>query len=108
MDKETADRIAGRKWAEECLEFAFDQSPDFVEGFRRQIKRVLAGDLTPADTMTEQEAISFEAETIAFGKFSGSNWGSIPVEYIAWLADNSQRLLKYVRSDRFNRRKEFE
>ena len=106
LDESDKQRIAGRKWAEETIETAMDEGPDFMDGFVRQIRRVFAAELTKndPDVMTEEEAIAFEAERITFGKHSGSTWGEAPASWIAWLSDQQRPLNRYVRSERFQQR----
>lgn len=106
MDTATQKRIEGRQWAEETIAVAQEASPEFLEGYRRQLKRVFAEDLVAADSMSEAEAIAFEAEQITFGKYLGLTWGRIPASYIGWLADQGRRLLRYVRSDRYRQRED--
>jgi hypothetical protein len=106
MDTATQQRIAGRRWAEEVTETAQAEGSDFLEGYRRQLKRVFAEDLVAPDRMSEAEAIAFEAEQITFGKYLGLTWGRIPASYIGWLADQGRRLLRYVRSDRYRQRED--
>ena len=106
LDESDKQRIAGRKWAEETIETAMDEGPDFLAGFVRQIRRVFAAELTAndPDVMTEEEAIAFEHEEVVFGKHKGFEWGEVDAKYIAWLADQNRPLNRYVRSERFKNR----
>lgn len=38
LDESDKKRIAGRKWAEDTIEYAIDQGPDFLKGFSRAIR----------------------------------------------------------------------
>jgi hypothetical protein len=104
MDQSDQDRIAGRKWAEECSEFALGQSRDFIEGYRRGLKGIFGGDLTPADAMTEAEAIEFEAEKLGFSIYGDMSWGEAPDSFVGWLGDKNARLARYLKSDRWKER----
>jgi len=104
LDASDKDRIAGRKYAENACEHAIDKGIHFLEGFRRQLKRVFGSQVTSDDSMSDDEAIAFEAETIGFGKFATKTWGKADRDYIGWLADQSKQLHRYVASDRFKDR----
>jgi len=106
LDESDKQRIAGRKWAEETIETAMEEGPDFMDGFVRQIRRVFAADLAKndPDVMTREEAIAFEHEEIVFGKHKGFEWGEVDAGYIAWLADQNRQLSRYVRSELFQQR----
>ena len=107
LDESDKQRIAGRKWAEEAIEYAIDQGADFLVGFGREIERRRpCEEIRQPYTMTEAEAIEFEKQVIGFGTHADKTYGTAPTDYIAWLTEASVELLKYARSDRFKRRQD--
>ena len=61
-------------------------------------------DTTPERPMTDVESREFGTEQIPFGKFRGTPYDSVPLEYLEWLADESlvmaQNLRRYLKSRR--------
>ena len=65
LDESDKQRIAGRKWAEEAIEYAIDQGKDFLEGFTRAIRK-FQPQPTVEETKPQQES-GFDLDEFADG-----------------------------------------
>lgn len=106
-------RIDGRKWAEETIGEAMDEGPDFADGFWKtaiammpdHIRKQIAIDQSlPA--MDDAQAKRFESKAIGFGSLAKSTYGEADIDYLQWLADASNDLRAYLRSERGKARTE--
>ncbi len=107
----TQQRIDGRKRAEELLSLADIkiESRPLQEGFARAMREYADGIFgDPVEkvvrVMADSEAIEFEAEHVGFGKYKDDPYGSVDIDYLAWIADKNLRLQAYLRSDRAKQR----
>jgi len=112
------ERIQGRGIAKTILALAEleSQPPNVVEAFwdhfntegmLYQMWEDRAAELG-SSAMTDAEADEFEHTKIDFGKYQGELFCNIPMEYIAWLADKSIKVRRYMQSRRAQRRQDQE
>jgi hypothetical protein len=97
---ETAQRILGRKWAEEVLADNATASEPFRFGFRRRMLAEFKAQEIDRGAMTDEQSREFGAMVIPFGKYAGSRYDEVPLDYLEWLADQNSKLVRYVRSRR--------
>lgn len=100
--------IQARKDAEELVQLVGEQPARFWEVLRELAIAKLPERHPP---MTEREAISFEAETMPYGKHAGSQVGIVGVDYLLFLTEGdefSRQLKRYVKSNRFYNRQQTE
>lgn len=101
---QTADRITGRKVANELIVMAISDNPqkDFQVGFARACRAFADRVLGPVETqlrvMSEDEARKFEQTRIQFGMHLGQEIIDVPIEYLVWVADSQTNLQAYLRS----------
>jgi len=97
-------RATGRKLAKSLLELAAlaDVSADTAAAFWDEIRTGLRATHEPvsATAMTDDEASVFEATLIEFGQYQGLKYGVVDIDYLAWLADKSIKLRRYMQSAR--------
>ena len=109
-----ATNIIARKDAEALLELAGDQPQRFWEVIAERAASHLPPKPQPVDrlpAMTDQEATTFEAEMMPYGKYAGNEVGVIEPSYILFLTEGdefSKKLKRYVKSKRFADRQEQE
>lgn len=111
------ERIQGRGLAKTILALAEldSQPPNVVEAFWDHFNTdgmlyQMREDRAELDrsAMTDEQADEFEHTKIDFGKYQGELFCNIPIEYIAWLADKSIGLRRYMQSSRAQRRQDQE
>jgi hypothetical protein len=83
-----------------------NESADTVEAFWDEIKTFLPKQPEPVvkGAMTDEEAKAFEATQIEFGQNQGLDYGSVDIDYLAWIADKGIKLRRYMQSARAMRR----
>lgn len=97
-------RIAGRKEAAETAQFVVDVVKDamyrrrdlvlasmIVGAVREALDSISPAPPTPRSPicpMNDMEARVFEENLMPYGKHRGENVGSVPLDYLLWLADN--------------------
>lgn len=57
-----------------------------------------------ASRISDQEAIAFESRQINFGQHAGKAFSEVPISYLTWIADSSNGLQAYLKSDRGQKR----
>ena len=98
-----ADRIEGRKWAEEILDSIKDLSEDYRDSFWRAVKRkfeLKKKKKIDSTMMSDDESKAFGRSVVEFGKYRGRQVDEVPIEYWEWLADENLRVQRYLRSRR--------
>lgn len=111
-DSEIQSRIDGRQEAEALLDFrdksgcqTYNQA--FALAMRNFADSVLGPPETSLRTMSDREASVFERTRIPFGQHKDLQYAEVPIEYLAWVADQASILAAYLRSDRGVRRLRF-
>ena len=101
----TLQRINGRKSAEALLELGMPCEGDtleFKKGFARQLRAyadsVLGTPPTELRVMSDAEAKEFETQLIRFGVHANNQFKDVPIDYLAWVADQASQLSAYIRS----------
>ena len=101
---EVADRIAGRKWAEEVL--AEDMTDAFRAGFLGRIQKCFAVREIDPKAMSDKEARKFGRRIIGFRPHRGKTYDECPLDYLDWLAGKNLDLVAYLRSRRIREERE--
>lgn len=100
-DNDLAQRIAGRKWAEEVLaDLPIDKTEEYQYGFMDRMKRCFAVKELDPQAMTDEEAREFGRQTLGFGAHAGKTYDDCPLAYLEWLTDTKNALDRYLRSRR--------
>jgi Fe-S cluster assembly scaffold protein SufB len=60
LDESDKARIAGRKWAEEAIEYAIDQGAEFLDGFSRALRKFQRIPTTTTERQSSQEGFDFD------------------------------------------------
>lgn len=103
--------VAARKCAQEVGKFIEWESKEFAdEGARRIYFEQLLHEVgsrcpevlpkietTTLGPMTDDEVNAFKYSRMPFGKFAGKEVGEVPLEYLAWLADQPGDFKEMVR-----------
>lgn len=110
--------IVERKYARETAEAAaallFESIPTecadrFWDVLSKLIQEKAGLKLVPIKTMSETEALRFEATAVPWGKYAGLLVEHAPLDYWEWYvndaSDFSSQVLAYVTSERFAQRK---
>lgn len=105
----TLDRINGRLEAEALLDLRERcGGTEYNQAFALELRRFADSVLGPVETslrvMDHVQARDFEEEHIGFGQYQGSAYHDVPIDYLAWVADQANNLAAYLRSDRGKRR----
>jgi hypothetical protein len=105
MDQSDEDRMKGRLWAEELIEDLGGESPDYCQGFLRAIKAALEQEQKEIDlkAMSDEESKRFGNQIIEFGKYRGKRYDDVPLDYWQWLADENNKIQRYLRSQRIKK-----
>lgn len=113
-DNSIRDRITGRKEAESLIELAEvdGKSPAFAKGFWRAMAIMAGGhhkepeEKPVSPVMSDDESKRFEKRLMPFGMHMGKQMNAVPIEHLVWLHERNERLTRYLRSDRGQRRQE--
>lgn len=92
-----ADNVKQRQVAVECLSLAAETASDFdsPERFWQAMRAGIDAHLPPPVVnprdrpMTNEEAAKFGKSSMPFGEFKGQAVGDVPLERLAWYADQS-------------------
>ena len=101
-------RIAARRWAEECVQ-AIDDKKSFLERVQELVDPKPTFTLidlnSPKHAMTDEEAKAFELEHIPFGAHRWQRIGRLELSYLVSLTDPSpfvndwmEKIRRYLRS----------
>ena len=100
LDDDDRDRISGREWCRELLTALAAESEAYQAGFWRHVKRQLDPQELDRGAMSDSKAREFGQEVLDFGKHRGKTYDDTPLDYLEWLADEGEKLARYVRSRR--------
>lgn len=107
------DNIRARKDAELLIGMRqIELGPGYELAFARACMnhavRILGCNPYEPMAMNEDESRNFEQHQIKFGKYSGTAYKDIPVEYLTFLDDAARPVQAYLRSERGKKRIESE
>lgn len=83
-----------------------DMPKEVKAGFWLEILSMMPEELkqTGERKLTDDEAVEFESTTISFGTHSGKVFSEVPIGYLTWIADSTNQLQAYLKSDRGQKR----